>query len=164
MASRRSMSEEQRQAAVALFASGHGRDAVATQLRVSPHAVRALQYRWRLWGDGSLVRQPKQTYAFEVKVEIVQRVLAGETKIALAQEYALSSPQLIAKWLRIYRAEGAAGLRPKPIGRPTQAPSERAGPAGPEEELERLRRENERLRAEVAYLGKLRALSAAERR
>jgi hypothetical protein len=34
----------------------------------------------------------------------------------------------------------------------------------PESELERLRRENERLRAEVAFLGKVQALRDEERR
>ena len=163
MGTRGSMSDEQRRAAVALFASGHGRDAVATQLEVSPHAVRALQNRWRIWGDEAVGRKPKQTqaYPFEVKLAIVERVLAGETKLALAQEYGLSSPQLVAAWVRRYRAEGADGLRPKPTGRPKRDPDT---PVGPESELERLRRENEHLRAEVAYLGKLRALIAADRR
>lgn len=158
----RSMSDEQRRAAVALFASGHGRDAVATQLGVSPHAVRALQNRWRIWGAGAVERKPKQqrAYPFEVKLTVVERALAGETKLALAQEYGLSSPQLIAAWLRVYRAEGDDGLRPQPTGRPKRDPD---APVPLESELERLRRENEYLRAEVAYLGKLRALIAAER-
>lgn len=161
MGNRRSMSDAERQAAVALFASGHGRDAVATQLGVSRGAVRALQNRWRIWGDEALGTKPtKQTYPVAVKQEIVRRVLAGETKIALAQEYGLSSPQLIARWLRIYRAEGAAGLHPKPLGRPPHGAEALAEEDG---ELACLRRENERLRAEVAYLGKLRALSGHER-
>ena len=159
----RSMSDAQRQAAVALFSTGHGRDAVATQLGVSPHAVRALQNRWRIWGEGALERKPKQqrAYSFELKLAVVERALAGEPKVALAQAFGLSSPQLIAAWLRVYRAEGEDGLRPKPTGRPKRDP---AAPVPPESELEQLRRENERLRAEVAYLGKLRALIAAERR
>lgn len=162
MATRRSMSDEQRRAAVALFAGGQSRRAVATQLGVSPAAVRALQQRWQIRGDEALVEKPtKQTYAFDVKHAIVQRALAGETKLALAQEYGLSSPQLIATWLRRYRAEGADGLRPQPTGRPKQGA---ATPAGDDGELAQLRRENERLRVEVAYLEKLRALIAAERR
>jgi transposase-like protein len=104
-----------------------------------------------------VAKPTKQLCSFERKHEIVQRFLAGETKIALAQEYALSSPDLIAKWVRRYRAEGADGLRPKPTGRPPRVAD------APASELERLREENERLRAEVAYLGKLRALSARER-
>ena len=51
-------------------------------------------------------------------------------------------------------------MRPKPKGRPGKA----RFPPVELSELERLRRENERLRAEVAYLGKLRALRAQERR
>lgn len=162
MSERSVLSEEQRQAAVALFESGHGRDAVATRLGVSPHAARTLQNRWRIWGAGALVtKATKRTFSFETKRAIVQRFLAGETKIALAQEYALSSPQLVGAWVRTYRAAGEDGLRPKPKGRPRAQPKA----AGREEtELARLRRENERLRAEVAYLGKLRALSARERR
>jgi len=161
MAQRSSLSEAQRQAAIALFEAGHGRGAVATRLGVSRHAVRELQQRWRIWGGGALVPKPtKRTYAFELKREIVQRFLAGEAKQTLAEEYARSSPKLIARWTQAYRSEGADGLRPKPTGRP---PRDRAAPVRPDSELERLRRENERLRAEVAYLGKLRALSASTR-
>ena len=157
MGQRRSMTDAQRQAAVALFETGHGRNTVAAALGVSPHAVRALEHRWRLRGEGALVaKSTKQTYPLAVKQEIVQRVLAGETKIALAQEYGLSSPQLIARWLRRYRAAGDDGLRPKP---PDRAPA----PDLAEPDVEQLRREIERLRAEVANLGKLRALMAPTR-
>ena len=79
----------------------------------------------------------------------------------LAAEADLSSPVLLKTWVRAYRREGADALRPKPKGRPRK-------PDGPlpvePSELERLRRENERLRAEVAYLGKLRALRAQKQR
>ena len=156
------LTAEQQLAASALFAAGHGRDAVTTHLGVSRSAVGRLYDRWRIWG--AEVRVPKATkrsFSFELKREIVERFLAGETRVALAQEYALSSPQLIEKWSRTYRREGADGLRPKPKGRPRRDPD---APGREETELERLRRENERLRAEVAYLGKLRALIAAEHR
>ncbi len=162
MSGQRSMSAVQCAAAVTFFETGYGRDAVATRLSVSPNAVRKLHDRWRIWGAEVLVPKPtKRTIPFELKREIVQRFMAGETKVALAQEYALSSPQLIQRWARTYRAEGDDGLRPKPKGRPKRNPE---APVRAESELERLQRENERLRAEVAYLGKLRALSATERR
>ena len=153
------MTDAQRQAAVGLFATGHGRNTVAAELGVSPSTVRALEHRWRLRGTGALTTKPtKQTYPREVKLAIVQRVLAGETKIALAQEYGLSSPQLIARWLRRYRAAGDDGLRPNP---PAREPA--PAPALAEHDVEGLLREIERLRAEVAYLGKLRALMAPTR-
>ena len=161
MGHRRVMSAAQRQAAVALFATGYGRDAVATRLEVSRDAVRKLYDRWQIWGERALTATPtSRIMTFELKREIVQRFLAGETKLALAQEYALSSPALVATWVRRYRAEGEDGLRPKPTGRPKRTPE---APGREERELDRLRRENERLRAEVAYLGKLRALMSRER-
>lgn len=153
-----SLSEAQRAAAVGLFERGHSRNYVARRLGVSRDAVRALHDRWRLRGTEALVtRTVKRSYPFEQKHALVQRVLAGETKVAVAQEAGLSSPNLLAKWVRIYVRDGEAGLRPKVLGRPRAA--QRDGPEPELSELEQLRRENERLRAEVAYLGKVRALS-----
>lgn len=162
MVEQTSLTAQQVAAAVALFADGHGRYAVATQMGVSRDAVRRLHDRWRIHGDGVLTSKPaKRAYAFAIKQEVVQRFLAGETKVALAQAYDLSSPQLVGAWVRAFRREGENGLRPKPKGRSRRDPD---APARELTELEQLRRENERLRAEVAYLGKLRALRARERR
>jgi transposase-like protein len=108
-----------------------------------------------------LVTKPtKRSFSFEFKLDVVRRFLAGETKLDLAREFDLSSPKLIEAWARKYRNEGEDGLRPKSAGR---RPKPDVVP-GAASEVEQLRRENERLRAEVAYLGKLRALRAQERR
>ena len=107
-----------------------------------------------------MAKPTKQAYSFEFKLALVLRFVAGETAADLAAEAGLSSPQLLKTWARTYRREGADALRPKPKGRPRKPDA----PPGEPSELERLRRENERLRAEVAYLGKLRALRAQERR
>ena len=158
-----SLSEDQRVTAVALFESGMGDRAVAARLGVGRPVVKRLHDRWRVRGTGSLVvkRPDRRSYSFEFKLEVVRRFLAGETKVDLAREYELSSPKLIETWARKYRNEGEDGLRPKQVGRPPK-------PAGPESgevsELEQLRRENEVLRAQVAYLGKVRALRAQQRR
>jgi len=96
----------------------------------------------------------KRSFAFEFKLEVVRRFVAGEaTAIELAREHGLSSPRLVRNWVRAYRHEGEDALRPKPKGRPPAAPD----PSGPGE-LERLQAENLRLSAENAYLKKLRAL------
>jgi transposase-like protein len=109
-----------------------------------------------------LVSKPtKRSFSFEFKLTVVQRFLAGETKRDLAGEFDLSSPKLIEAWVRGYRDEGEDGLRPKRRGRPPVSDDQRSGG---DSELQALRRENERLRAENAYLGKLRALRVSEQR
>lgn len=156
-----SLSEAQRAAAVELFERGHSRKYVARHLGVSRDAIRAIHDRWRLRGREALVtKTTRRSYGYEEKHALVQRVLAGETKLAVAQEAGLSSPNVLATWLRVYAREGEAGLQPKPRGRPRAV-----GRPEPElSEVEQLRRENEWLRAEVAYLGKLQALMAPKRR
>jgi transposase-like protein len=168
------LSEDQRGVAVALFEAGWASQAVATRLDVRRPAVARLYDRWRVRGRGVLVaKTPNRSYSFEFKREVVRRFLAGETKVALAQEFGLSSPKLVETWVRRCRDEGESGLLPKQAGRPPGPGSEAgsgavsgADGARPDvsDELEQLRAENERLRAEVAFLGKLRALRAQERR
>lgn len=151
-----SLSPTQREIAVEYFEQGLGSDSTAVRLRVSRRPVRKLYDRWRIHGRLCLVEKPtKTTYSFDFKKEVVERFLAGEPKTALAKEYQLSSPQLVADWVRKYRADGEEGLRPKPKGRPKKNPH---APRQPVSELQRLQRENDRLRAENAYLKKLRDL------
>lgn len=161
MPARSSLSEDQRQSAVALFAAGWGDSAVSTKLGVSRWPIRRLYNRWQVRGGTTLVAKPtKRVFSFEFKLAAVQRHLSGETRAALAKEFQLSSPTLIDTWTRQYRTAGEDGLRPKPKGRPKKDPN---AAGKPESELQRLRRENERLRAEVAFLGKVQALGDRER-
>ena len=71
----------------------------------------------------------------------------------LARELGPSSDQVVEYWLRKWRKGDDDALRPKSKGRPK-------GSAKPKmlTEEDKLRRENERLRAENAYLKKLRDL------
>ncbi|WP_456283677.1 helix-turn-helix domain-containing protein [Microbacterium sp. JZ101] len=107
-----------------------------------------------------MVKRDNPSYSFEFKLALVERFLAGESAAELAEEAELSSPVLLKTWARKYRNEGEDALRPKRRGRPPGANS----PQAEESELERLRRENEYLRAQNAYLGKLRALMDQKRR
>ena len=156
MDARSSLSEVQREAAVALFERGWGDNSVARSLGVARWPVRSLYRRWKIHGRLALVRKPtKRSFSFEFKLLAVRRFLAGEVAAEVAAELGLSSPLLLKTWARTYRREGEDGLRPKPKGRP---PGVSDSAAGQVSELERLRRENARLQAEVAYLGKVRAL------
>jgi len=162
MRSSSSLSEDQREAAVTWFEKGVADTATANLLGVARSPVGRLYRRWRIHGRGALMTKPtKRAYSFEFKLALVERFAAGETAQNLASEAGLSSPKLLETWARAYRREGSDALRPKAKGRPGKPD---ASPPVELPELERLRRENERLRAEVAYLGKLRALRAQERR
>ncbi|GAB2491436.1 helix-turn-helix domain-containing protein [Nocardiopsis aegyptia] len=144
----------QREAAIAWFAQGMADRSVATTLGVPRGPIRRLHERWRIHGPGALVaKQAKKSYSFALKVEAVRRFLAGEPRTEPASELGLSSPKQLETWARVYRDQGEDALRPKQRGRPpnTAVPAE-------ETELERLRRENEFLCAQNAYLGKLRTL------
>jgi transposase-like protein len=149
-----SLTEQQRVAAVGLFEAGYGHKSTAVKLGVGRQAVGVLFERWRIHGREALVeKRTKRQYSFETKLEIVRRYLAGEPAMELCEEFGLSSRRLLTKWARLFGEQGEDGLRPKPKGRPPSRPAPEPG-----SELERLRAENERLRAEVAYLGKLKAL------
>jgi transposase-like protein len=147
-----------------LFEQGWRHHATATRLGLSPWAVRDLYRRWSLHGRRALVAKPTKTsYSFEFKLDVVGRVVNdGATPEQLAGEHGLSSGNLVRSWVRAYRRHGEDGLKPKPKGRP---PNDSGLP--PDDglsELARLEQENLRLRAENAYLKKLRALMAQEQR
>ena len=150
MRARSALSPKQRELAVGCFEEGRGADSTGVLLQVPSDRVRRLYERWRIHGRLCLVEKPtKATYSFDFKKEIVERFLAGESQPALAKEFQLSSPRLVQAWVRKYRAEGDEGLRPKPKGRPRTDPSTTRRPVS---ELQRMQRENNRLRAENAYL------------
>ncbi|MGJ4094133.1 IS3 family transposase [Corynebacterium macclintockiae] len=154
MRARSSLSEYQREQLVELFEQGMGYTAAANALGVSKYAARMLCRRFKLHGRLCLVEKPiKQQYSFEVKKEVVQRYLAGETKMDLAREFGLSSDQLVSYWSRQWRNGGDEALKPKPKGRPK-------GSAAPKPltEEEKLRRRIARLEAENAYFKKIAGL------
>jgi transposase-like protein len=149
-----SSSLDQRKQALVLFEAGYGAKATATQLGLSYDIVNRLYQRWRLHGSVVLVRKPTNAkYPFDVKKEVVERFIAGETKMELAAAFDLSSPALVQKWVRQWREGGDGALRPKPKGRPSAK-----NVAATLTEEERLRKQLKLLEAENAYLKKLRDL------
>ena len=148
------MSEHQREQLVELFEQGVGYRAAATALGVSTYAARMVCRRFKLHGRLCLVEKPtKQQYSFEIKTEVVQRHLSGETAMDLAREFGLSSEHLVGGWSRKWRKGGDEALKPKPKGRPKGS-----GTPKPLSEEAKLRRQIARLEAENAYLKKLRDL------
>jgi len=152
-----SLSVEQRREALVLFGQGYGSVVTARILGAAKKPIDHLYDRWQVHGEAAIVaRTTNRSFSGEFKLSVVKRFLAGETAMDLVREFGLSSPKLVGSWVRIYRREGPEALFPKPIGRPKRVDDSKLS------ELERLQRENELLRAKVAYLGKLRALRAEE--
>lgn len=156
MRARSTLSEYQREQLVDLFEQGNGYKSAASKMKVGSRAAERLYERWRLHGRLCLMEKPtKAKYSFETKKEIVDRFLAGETGRELAAEFNVSSNLLVADWVRSWRKDGDEALMPKVKGRPKGS---KAKP--PLSEEEKLRQENKRLLAKVAYLEKLRDLRA----
>ena len=152
-----SLSATQRTAAVDLFEEGFGYSAVSSRLGVSSYAVEALEKRFKIWGRAALERRTtNQAYALEFKMAVVQEFLAGQGSLPeLALRHQISSPKLLARWVKIYRDKGEDGLHIKRKGRPRTTVDQ---PPRETSEVETLRGEIQRLQAENAYLKKVRAL------
>lgn len=101
----------------------------------------------KLWPMG----RKNQRYSFETKMEVVIRYLDGDDPDWLAQEYGIKSEKLIHTWVKKWQNSGDAGLDPRMRGSINTD-------ANTETELERLRRENYRLRMERDVLITLKAL------
>lgn len=160
MYAKSTLSHSQAVSAVELFEEGFTAKSVALSLDLAGAPVQMLYQRWQLRGPGALVTRDRKQYDFDTKLEIVLRHTNGESGRALAEEFDLPSSGTVANWTRIFRRDGADGLRPQRRGRPPTRPTD----APPDDEIGALRRENEQLRAEVAYLGKLRALRSSGQR
>ncbi len=101
-----------------------------------------------------------RSYDYETKLAAARdHVEGGMSKPDVMKKYGIASLSPLNSWVRKYRGGGPEALRPKPKGRPTGSPPS-ATPKTREQELDE---ENRRLKAEVAYLKKLRALEAAKR-
>ena len=151
---RSSLNEHQREQLVELFEQGMGYQAAANALGVSKYAARKFCRRFKQHGRLCIVEKPtKQQYSFDIKKEVIQRHLAGETAMDLAREFGLSSEQLVGGWSLRWRKGGDEALKPKPKGRPKGSVVSK-----PLSEEAKLRRQIARLEAENAYLKKLRDL------
>mgnify|MGYP000314180828 CR=1 FL=1 len=148
------ITQQQREQAVALFEQGFGYTHVATRLGIRTTLTKNFHRRWILHGSVVLVKKStKSKYSYEVKKEVVDRFLAGESKMGLAAEFQLSSPLLVTSWAKSWRAGGDDALKPKPKGRPPVK-----GVMQPVTEEEQLRKRVKYLEAENAYLKKITGL------
>lgn len=117
------------------------------------------------------LRKKFSHYSAEFKLCVLQRMQRED--LSAGQAIALfdirGGTGVITAWQRLYHEGGLDALKPKPRGRPKRMPTSppsappRSAQGADAQTLEELRRENEYLRTEVAYLKKLDALVRAQR-
>ena len=149
---------EERLLAVKKCLEGYAPKAVGRQMGIEPNDVRVWFARYQAEGPIGLLKRPMKHADFAEKCKIVCEYAEKGVplhKICAAHQVSRSA---LKAWIRIYRKGGYEALRTikpqgtghKGMGRPKKQE--------PQTELERLRYENEYLRAEVALLKKVRAL------
>lgn len=113
------------------------------------------------------LRRKGASYTAAFKLSVLERMWHEQWSVEqTAAAFDIRSPGHIGKWESQYHEGGPQALERKPRERPKMTIPEPPKPASPQTEqtrtLEQLRKENEYLRAEVAYLKKLRALLQAK--
>ena len=94
-----------------LFEEGYGREAVAARLGVNDGTVRNWEYAYRALGKNL-------SYSQDLKLEAARMFLdEGITKPQVMERLGIKSKTALERWIRDYRAGGAAALEPKPRGR-----------------------------------------------
>lgn len=141
-----------------------GARSLAAQYGLDHGTVRRWAERYRQHGEAGL-RKKFSRYSARFKLSVLRRMWREE--LSCRQVSALfdlrGGHSTVTVWERLYHEGGLDALKPKPRGRPKTMPAPKPPkplPLPTEEagSLEQLRKENEYLRAEVAYLKKLRAL------
>ena len=139
---------------------------LAAQCGVDRATIRRWVNSYRQHGISGL-RKKFSHYSAQFKLGVLQRIQREE--LSALQAIALfdirGGAGVITAWQRLYHAGGLPALEPKPRGRRKMSPTKPTLPPDVPRDsrnLEDLRKENEYLRAEVAYLKKLRALLQAK--
>ena len=162
--------EEFRQRVVQAYLSGDGGyKTLAAKYGINHSMLQRWVGAYRQYGDAGL-RKKFNDYSAEFKLSVLKRM--HEQELSYTQAAVLfdlrGGTGVISIWERLYDEGGAEALKPKPRGRPKkmktpQPPIPEAPQASDTRTTEDLRKENEYLRAEVAYLKKLDALVRAKK-
>lgn len=162
--------EEFKRTVVQAYLSGvGGYKSLAVKYGVAHSVVQQWVGYYRLHGDAGL-RKKFSHYSARFKLSVLLRMWQQE--LSCSQAAALfelrGGAGVVSNWERRYHEGGLDALEPKPRGRPKKMKTPQTpkrAPVQPQDTrtLEDLRKENEYLRAEVAYLKKLDALVRAKK-
>ena len=115
--------------------------------------------------DGLKPKSIRYTIDFKLKV-LKQIQKRGLSFREASLQYGIPSHGTVLKWHQIYEQEGKSGLYKKPKGRPKKMSIKKSNKASeaPLTREEILLKENESLKAELALLKKLHALTQAKKK
>ncbi|MGG3941135.1 helix-turn-helix domain-containing protein, partial [Peribacillus psychrosaccharolyticus] len=122
---------------------------------------RSMVQKWvhvyNLFGRAGLERKKsKTTYSSQFKMDVVNWMKeTGESTYEAAKQFKLYYPSMISRWLKEFEQVGAQVLLPKPKGRPKMTDNKQNNIK--EMTRKELEYEAEKLRAELAFIKKLRA-------
>ena len=151
------------------YLSGNdGYKTVGDEFGLEYATVRIWVKRFKLHGEAGLSKKYSQ-YTADFKRSVLERIERDSLSHAQAAAlFDLRGSSTISQWKRKYHGGGFEALKPKPRGRTREMKKEQAPPPqqptpevrlkGEPRTLTDVLKENEYLRAEVAYLKKLRAL------
>lgn len=114
-------------------------------------------HKYELHGTKGLIKNQKSSYSGDFKKSVVEYMHANHLSGAEAAEYFNLGNRVVYKWERIYYEEGPDALYEERRGRPRMSSKPKKKEIN-EKDKEDLIAEVQRLRAENAYLKKLRAL------
>ena len=126
--------------------------------------------------EGLQAQKTNNKYALPFKLDVLRfKQDTGASYKETANAFGIAEPSIIANWKRAYLKEGAPGLN-KTRGRPSKMPKSNPNQSKIKQskkdqqknetidEIEFLKKENEYLKIEVAYLKKLKALGLKDPR
>ena len=156
------LTTEDKRKIVEFYKEGFGYKVIARKIGINRARVQEIIRQHELFGDISLeVSHSNKKYTPMFKMELIQRVLNGESIWQVAMENMISRGQMC-NWIKKYKELGYNGLS-KPKGRPKimkQEPTKTKQITEDEKDklIRELKERNEQLEMENDLLKKLRAL------
>lgn len=153
-------SQEFKLKVVQYYLSGFGRNQTGNKFGVHHSDVAKWVAIYDKYGAQGLSRKRTNTvYTPEFKFEVIQSVLKkGLSSRDAMLKFNLKTHAQVLDWLHHYQQYGIDGLKPKPKGRPKQMPPIKLSQEDHDKTQKQLLEELAYLRAENAFLKKLRAL------
>lgn len=151
---------ENKKEIIRLYDEEHmGYESISKRIMISTKVVERIIRKFHMHGEEVLKKKAKRRFSTDFKLEVIKRVLSGETKSSVSIEYNIE-PSQIRLWIKNYEEKGYNGLNNKPKGRPSIIKKEKKR-IDPNDKDAIIKQKDEiilELEAEVEALKKLRAL------